>query len=203
MVEERKLFEDGRCLIRRDPKMFKLAESKNVFLFGEAKAAGLFFAALEIFDALHNKIWLKKKGWYSYPLTIYFRREKQEIGRQVLQTTESGLWVRCYDCIENLGLANCRTRRISVFESLKEYIADYSTFANLVFDNFRYIFYLHFLVCLFTFVAFAVHHLIKFTRKRAISISALLELCVNRIFFWANAVRQFLIELSQFFNLAL
>lgn len=55
-----------------------------------------------------------------------------------------------------------------MFESLEDYIETFSSFSDLEIENFYFIFLYYGLICSLVFVAFSVHHLVKFARKMAI-----------------------------------
>ena len=97
---------------------------------------------------------------------------------------ENGLIDRGYECTENLARANCRESKVTIFESLEQYVKESSGFSDLVFQNFKYIFQYYFLLCSLVFVAFYVHHLVKYVRKNAILIRSRLELFKDRISLW-------------------
>lgn len=89
---------------------------------------------------------------------------------RVRRQTESGLWSRMFDCTERAGRASCRASKVSIFESLDEYVSTYSSSSDLSMNNFHLIFLYYFLFCSLIFVAFCLHHLVKFIKRRAIII---------------------------------
>ena len=68
-------------------------------------------------------------------------------------------------CTEQSAKDNCRKLEIGLFEYEKDYIEENSVFSDLVLDNFWRIFLYHWLICSLVFVAFCVHHLIKFAQS--------------------------------------
>lgn len=67
MAKERELVGSSRCVLDRDPKLFKLMQS-DVFLFTEKKFLDLSLAIPLFADGLPKRLWLKKSGIYSYNL---------------------------------------------------------------------------------------------------------------------------------------
>ena len=96
----------------------------------------------------------------------------------MLRHSENGLISRTYYCADKLSRANCRASKVTMFETLEQFIDEATGFSDLVLDNFRFIFlYYYFLFCSLVFVAFGVHHLVKYVKKNAILIRSQLELC--------------------------
>lgn len=96
---------------------------------------------------------------------------------RLMRHSENGVIARTYECVDGAARDSCRKSGVSVFESLDEYIdvyiQQYSGFADLGYDNFESIFLYYFLLCSLIFVAFSVHHLVKFARKNAILLRSL------------------------------
>ena len=106
---------------------------------------------------------------------------------RILRNTENGLIWRTYDCADKLIRANCRASKVTMFETLEQFIDETTGFSDLVLDNFRFIFLYYFLFCSLVFVAFGVHHLVKLVKKNATQIRSQLEVYANlvvRILFW-------------------
>lgn len=82
--------------------------------------------------------------------------------------TENGLSERLVYCIDQAARSSCRNSKIELYETLDQYIELSSGFSDLCLQNFQYIFLYYLLYCSLVFVAFGVHHLVKFTRKRVI-----------------------------------
>ena len=92
---------------------------------------------------------------------------------RLMSYTENGLSERLVYCIDQAARSSCRNSKIELFESLDQYIEEYSGFSHLVLANFRFIFLYYILYCSLAFVAFGVHHLVKFVSKRAILLRSL------------------------------
>ena len=105
----------------------------------------------------------------------------------MLRHSENGLISRTYYCADKLSRTNCRASKVTLFETLEQFIDETTGFSDLVLDNFRFIFLYYFLLCSLFFVAFCVHHLVKFVKKNAILIRSQLELCTK--FFTKLVVR--------------
>lgn len=108
-----------------------------------------------------------------------------------MRQTENGLWSRVFDCIDQTGREACRKSEISLFETLKDYMDEYSSStsgtSNLALDNFRFIFLYDFLFGSLLFAAFCVYHLVKLVRKRLITrLSAPLRARLHRIRNWSQ-----------------
>ena len=98
---------------------------------------------------------------------------------RMLRHSENGLISRTYNCADKLSRANCRASKVTMFETLEQFIDETTGFSDLVLDNFRFIFLYYFLFCSLVFVAFCVHHLFKFVKKNAFLIRSQLEFCTN------------------------
>lgn len=77
---------------------------------------------------------------------------------------EHGVFTMLYNCIDNEAKESCHNSKLSVFETLAVYIQEFTGFSNLVLDNFASIFHYYFLFCSLVFVAFCMHHLVKFIK---------------------------------------
>ena len=120
-----------------------------------------------------------------------FKRQVNEqtilLSDRIMRNAERGLMARLYDCIDTAASESCRTSKVTVFGTLEAYIDEHSHFANLVLDNFRFIFLYYFLACSLVFVAFAVHLLVKFDKMMHIVIFVKLRwLQVQNFFFKAT-----------------
>lgn len=83
-----------------------------------------------------------------------------------------------YSCFDEEARASCRASKTLLFEKLDQYIEFYSGFSDLVLDNFHFTFLYFALLGTLVFVAFCVHHLAKYFKRKAILIlPELREVC--------------------------
>lgn len=99
----------------------------------------------------------------------------------MLRNSEAGLLSKVYTCARELSQTNCRISKVTIFESVPEYIEQYSGFSDLILENFHSIFVYFFLVCSLIFVAFCMHHLVKCVEKRRVLIRLWLRSMFHRI----------------------
>ena len=85
---------------------------------------------------------------------------------RVLNHFENGMVGSMYDCFEKEAMATVRRSNVSYFESLEEYIEEYSGFSDLDLENFRYIFLYYFLFGSLIFIVFLMHRLVKGSSNR-------------------------------------
>ena len=58
----------------------------------------------------------------------------------------------------------CRSSKVSLFETLDEYVQEYSGFSDLALDNFRSIFLYYLLFCSLVFAIFCAFRLVSSTK---------------------------------------
>lgn len=81
---------------------------------------------------------------------------------------ENGLTANMYECASSCAAEPSWMPMVKVFRTLNDYVSQHSGFANLTLDNFRTIFLLHFSICFLVFIAFSMHHLVKFVKSRVL-----------------------------------
>ena len=119
------------------------------------------------------------KAFKVHCVTFYLAQWATSLGR-ILRYLEMGMWSRLSQCTDESSRTSCRLSEISVFESLDEYIEEYSGFSDLELENFRFLFLYYALACLLTFTTFITHHLVKFIRKMHFFVQSVLVGCFVR-----------------------
>ena len=107
-----------------------------------------------------------------------------------MRHVENGLISQMYECASKLAQKNCRASEVTMFDSLESYTEDYTSFDDLVLQNFKHIFIYYFLLCSLVFVAFTVHHLAKFVRMNWILIRSRFEPVIHVGALWLAWLRR-------------
>ena len=88
---------------------------------------------------------------------------------------ENGLTSNIYRCYANTAQDACRASKVNVFRDSNKFMEEHSAFLNFVLENFRSIFLDFSVVCTLMLIAFGVHHLVKFVKRRSILVRSRLE----------------------------
>ena len=193
MVKLRELFQQDRCLAPKSLEVFKVMDYfHDVYFVGERAVAKVMLAVPGISE-LVNRLWYSEKALsFQYSTYIYYNKEKRNLGRILISHIENGMMDRIYRCIDESSRVSARRSGIALFESIEDYIQAFSTFSDLEISNFQYIF-IYGLICSLIFVAFCMHHLVNFVKKKNITLSSLRDSYTR----FAYAVR---IKLIQFYR---
>ena len=184
MSKEKQILNGPRCILPLKSKILGLLRS-DLYLVLERNQANLLFTSASLLQEYVSKVWVLGKGVLEFNRIFYYslrhEENEQRIGSMLTRHIENGLMKKLDECKANAGMDSTRKHGISVFESLEEFIEDSSGFSNLGMPNFRYIFLFYFLICSLIFVAFCVHHLANFIKKRAIFLPLPLRRCFTRL----------------------
>lgn len=103
---------------------------------------------------------------------------------RITHYTENGLYSKGFDCVDQVARESCRRAKVKMIETVEEFIDEQSGFSDLVLENFRFIFTYYFVLCSLVFIAFLIHHLIKFVNKSIPDVRSLMRRCFNRFWSW-------------------
>ena len=127
-----------------------------------------------------SKLFIESLSFYRFYYSLRQKENERRFSRTLLHYLEHGQMENEFMCSERVGRASSQKYGISTFESIDLFIEEHSSFSDLDVHNFRSIFQYYALICSLVFVAFCVHHLVNFVKKRAIILPSPLRRCFAR-----------------------